>query len=114
MLEPEATVGAGILGRVGDLPLVLFGLRLLPVLGLLVRGERVVLDVFLVCAGPVLLGDFFLNLCVDATTVAVASVAAGRALRALQLCRDRGEGARKRVDLMFVQLSAVEQLRLLL
>ena len=40
VLEPEAAVGAGILGRVGDDVLVL-GLGLLPVLRLLVGGEHV-------------------------------------------------------------------------
>ena len=43
VLEPEAARGAGVLGRLGDLLLLLLALRLVPVLGLLVDGELLVL-----------------------------------------------------------------------
>ena len=42
VLEPEAALGAGVLGRLGDL-LLLLALRLVPVLRLLVGGELLVL-----------------------------------------------------------------------
>ena len=85
-----------------------------PVLGLLVGRERVVLLVLLLVGayGGAVGGTVGASLRLGLCAVAVAAVAAGRALRALEFGGDRGERARECVDLMLVELGAVEQLGL--
>ncbi len=101
VLEPEAATGVGIIGDFGDEVVVLLLVGLVPVLWLLVLGERVVL----VAAGAVAGG---------VGALAVRPVAVAVRPRLLDLGDDGGEGAGERVDLVFGELGAVAEQRPLL
>ncbi len=110
VLEPEAARGAGVLGRLGDL-LLLLALRLVPVLGLLVGGELLVLLLAVVIDLERLLVGLERLLVDDGRSGAVAAAAVeGDLLLGDQL----GQGPGERVDLVGVELGAVAQFRRLL
>ena len=106
VLEPEPPARAGILGRLGDDRVGVLGL--VPVLGLLVRLEHVLL---VEGGAPIHLGVAVrpgrLGLC----RPVAAAVASRLALRALELAGDRGQRPGERIDLMLVELGAVAQHR---
>ena len=122
VLEPEAAGGAGVLRCLLDHLLVLVGRRFLPVLGLLVGGELLVLLLqFLVLvqlvgarrrSSPSALGSgslFELGLgLLRGGEVAVAALVVGDHLL---LGHQLGQGPGERVDLVRVQFGAVAQLR---
>jgi hypothetical protein len=123
VLEPEAALGAGVLGRLLDHLFVLFGC-LLPILGLLVGGELLVLDRLLalnLLAGVGLgavavgsrprgrrLGFRRLHLFRRRSRLAVAAVVVGRGLL---LGHQLGQRAREGVDLVRREFCPVTQLR---
>ena len=114
VLEPEASVGARVLGHlVGDV-LVLLGL--VPVLRLLVGLERVVVlvDRAVERLGPAVGGRRGGRGAVPGRLAAVRAGAVRLAVLLLELGDQRREGARERVDLVLVQLGAVGQVRDLL
>jgi hypothetical protein len=115
VLEPKAAAGARILFGLGDDVLV-GGLGLLPVLGLLVGFERVlVVELGRAVHGGQLAGRLAVGLRLAVLGRAVGlAVAARLAVGALELGRDRGQRAGERVDLVFVEGRAVEQLGLLI
>ena len=109
VLEPEPAARPGILGRLGDDVRVL-GLGLVPVLRLLVGGEDLVVGVELLVEGVGRLGGLAVG---GRLGAAIGTAVAPRlALRALELGCDRGQGPGEGVDLVLVELRAVEQLRL--
>jgi hypothetical protein len=139
VLEPEPAVGARILGGLSDQILVGLGVGLLPVLGLLVLGKLLALRRKLLAlrfelvvveqVGTVVDLPFVVDgnnrfgagldldcgaLVAVGLRLAVAAVLPRFALRALQLRGHRGESPGKRVDLVVVELGAVEKLRLVL
>ena len=111
VLEPEAALGAWVLGGLlDDLLRVLLGGGLVPVLGLLVGGELgVLLEVRVaVLVDFVIVGFGFLDLVdLDLNRFRGRSVLGSRLLLGHQLGQRPGE----RVDLVRVQFGAVEQLR---
>ncbi len=105
VLEPEPPARAGVLGCLGDhLGVGLLGL--VPILWLLVGLERVILELGLAVGG---------RRCVARLRGGlgrpVATVAPRLALGALELAGDCGEGPGQRIDLVVVELGAVEQHR---
>ncbi len=108
VLEPEAPRCAGVLGRFGDQVLFVVGRLIGPVLGLLVGLELVV--ELVVLAGAVLGGGLGGRGGPTIRAVPVP-VAVRRQGAFLDLGHQGGERSRKRVDLVVVQLGAVQELR---
>ena len=117
VLEPEATLGARVVRRLGDRRLVLpraLGRRFLPVLGLLVGRKllRLLLGEALLAllAGTVFRGARFGGGLVRSLALRAMAVLGRRLLLGHQLGQRAGEG----IDLVRVELGAVAQLRRLL